>query len=113
MNLKVSEMNPINAAILHKERHNKFWYYLLRTIIGLLYIIYLASIIDSTIKLSVTHSCTDYVNNLGANIIIFLFIRLIKHFSLITYNLFVFWPMKTTKNNLGDEMVLISPSLEL
>ena len=74
---------------------------------------YLTTLIDIIYKIKSMKYCYDYTDDLAANAILFISIRLVTHFSCIFYSIYIFWPRNraVARSLLTDsrEFDIISP----
>ena len=97
MNYSVKKMNSFSASLIDRGRYTQLWYGIFRIFIGLMLFSYATMLADSVVKIEILHSCTDYTGSLGINVLLFAVVRLVTHYSVITYCLYVFWPSKFNK----------------
>lgn len=97
-----------SASRISKEKISQLWGFSVVVLVS-----YLTMLADVIYKIKVMSICYDYTRYLAVNVFLFIFIRLITHFSCVFYSVYVFWPKSSTISSANmiesNEFDLISP----
>jgi MFS family permease len=84
---EVEKWSIYSASRFNKSRFLNLWLFALTILLS-----YCVMLADSVYKIKVMTDCTDYSQSKSANIFLFIFIRIITHYSCIFASMYIFWP---------------------